>query len=130
MQAQEETVMSSVQASSGPGLDLPARQRSRDGVSSTVAAHWQAHAAPDDSSAASAVDGSGPAPLPPVGTSTAPVRQQLLTADEVAVMLRVPRSLVYALARRGELPTVRIGERYVRFRATTIERWIQSQEAW
>jgi excisionase family DNA binding protein len=56
------------------------------------------------------------------------MRQQLLTADDVAVILRVPRSLVYALARRGELPTVRIGERYVRFRATSIEWWIQSQE--
>jgi hypothetical protein len=29
----------------------------------------------------------------------------------------------------SELPSIRIGERYVRFRATTIERWIRSQEA-
>ena len=46
----------------------------------------------------------------------------------VAAVLRVPRTLVYALARRGELPAVRIGERYIRFRADAIERWIESRE--
>ncbi|MDQ6776775.1 MAG: helix-turn-helix domain-containing protein [Actinomycetota bacterium] len=53
---------------------------------------------------------------------------QLLTADEVAVVLGVPRTFVYSLARRGELPTVRIGERYVRFRGPALERWISDQE--
>jgi excisionase family DNA binding protein len=55
--------------------------------------------------------------------------QRLLTADDVAAILDVPRSLVYALARRGELPAIRVGERYVRFRAEAIERWIEGQEA-
>jgi excisionase family DNA binding protein len=55
--------------------------------------------------------------------------QRLLTADDVAAILDVPRSLVYALARRGELPAIRVGARYVRFRAEAIERWIEGQEA-
>jgi excisionase family DNA binding protein len=58
----------------------------------------------------------------------APVTGRLLTADEVAVVLGVPRTFVYSLARRGELPTVRIGERYVRFRALALDRWISDQE--
>jgi excisionase family DNA binding protein len=52
----------------------------------------------------------------------------LLTADDVASVLGVPRTFVYSLARRGELPTVRIGERYVRFRAQVLDRWIADQE--
>jgi len=55
--------------------------------------------------------------------------RRLLTAGEVAGILRVPRSFVYALARRGELPTVRIGERYVRFRAAALETWIARNES-
>lgn len=52
----------------------------------------------------------------------------LLTADDVAVILGVPRSFVYALARRGELPTVRAGDRYVRFRGEALEHWIKNRE--
>jgi excisionase family DNA binding protein len=55
--------------------------------------------------------------------------QRLLTADDVAAILDVPRSLIYALVRRGELPAIRVGERYVRFRAEAIERWIEGREA-
>jgi excisionase family DNA binding protein len=54
---------------------------------------------------------------------------RLLGAGEVAQVLGVPATFVYALARRGELPTVRIGERYVRFRSEALERWIAEQES-
>ena len=47
--------------------------------------------------------------------------RRLLSVDEVAAVLGVPRAFVYALSRRGELPTVRIGERYVRYRAHAID---------
>jgi excisionase family DNA binding protein len=53
---------------------------------------------------------------------------RLLTADDVAGVLGVPRTFVYALARRGELPTVRVGERYVRFRTQALDQWIEHQE--
>lgn len=55
--------------------------------------------------------------------------ERLLTAADVAVVLGVPRSLVYALVRRGDLPAIRVGDRYVRFRAEAIERWIERRDA-
>jgi excisionase family DNA binding protein len=51
-----------------------------------------------------------------------------LTADDVAELLGVARSMVYTLARRGELPTVRVGDRYVRFRAEAVDQWISQSE--
>jgi excisionase family DNA binding protein len=54
---------------------------------------------------------------------------RLLTADEVAGILGVPRSLVYSLVRSGEMPAVRIGERYIRFRSQALLRWIESRES-
>jgi excisionase family DNA binding protein len=59
----------------------------------------------------------------------APLASRLLTADDVAALLGVPRGFVYALSRRGELPTVRVGDRYVRYRAQTVDEWIAGQES-
>ncbi len=53
---------------------------------------------------------------------------RLLVAEDVAALLGVPPTFVYALARRGELPSVRVGERYIRFRAQAIEDWIDARE--
>ncbi len=48
----------------------------------------------------------------------------LLTAREVAELLRVPTASVYALAREGRLPgTVRVG-RLVRFDVAALRQWI------
>lgn len=63
---------------------------------------------------------------PPISPSPA---GRLLTADDVAEVLGVPRAFVYALSRRGELPTVRVGDRYVRYRAQTVQEWIAGQES-
>lgn len=52
----------------------------------------------------------------------------LLTAEEVAARLRVKPKLVYSLARNGELPSVRVGQRRIRFRSESIERWIEATE--
>ena len=54
---------------------------------------------------------------------------RLLSAEDVAELLGVPRTFVYALARRGDIPVVRVGERYVRFRSEALERWIVAQES-
>ncbi len=51
----------------------------------------------------------------------------LLDATEVAELLGVPTSWVYAEARAGRLPHVRIG-RYRRFRARTVDAWIDDHE--
>ena len=45
---------------------------------------------------------------------------RLLTADELAERWQVPRAHVYALTRRGEIPTVRLGK-YYRYRLDQIE---------
>ncbi|WP_196189059.1 helix-turn-helix domain-containing protein [Conexibacter sp. W3-3-2] len=51
----------------------------------------------------------------------------LLDAAEAAKLLHVPTSWVYAEARAGRLPHVRVG-RYRRFRRGTLEEWIASHE--
>jgi excisionase family DNA binding protein len=119
---------SQLQTWSGHCPDLIANQRSRDDVSSAAAAVTHPVSLPTNQSASPALDTGGAAPLPPRRASPEIGEQQLLTADDVAAILRVPRSFVYALARRGELPTVRLGDRYVRFRTPALERWIASRE--
>ncbi|MCB0865092.1 MAG: helix-turn-helix domain-containing protein [Solirubrobacterales bacterium] len=49
---------------------------------------------------------------------------RLLTAEEVADMLQVPKTWVYRAAREGDLPSVCCG-RYRRFSEQDVERWIQ-----
>jgi excisionase family DNA binding protein len=53
--------------------------------------------------------------------------EQLLTAAEVAGRLAVPKAFVYELARRGELPTLHVGARYVRIPVTALEQWVRRQ---
>ena len=55
------------------------------------------------------------------------ISAQLLTAQDVAGLLGVPASWVYAQARDGLIPTVQLG-RYKRFRREAIEAWIVAQE--
>jgi hypothetical protein len=51
---------------------------------------------------------------------------RLLTADDLAARPQVNTGFVYALSRRGEIPTVRLG-RYHRYRLDAIERWEEEQ---
>jgi excisionase family DNA binding protein len=51
----------------------------------------------------------------------------LMDAQDVAEMLQVPRSWVYAEARAGRMPHVTLG-RYRRFRPAAIEEYIDHQE--
>jgi excisionase family DNA binding protein len=112
---------------SGPCPDLIAHQRSRDDVSSAAEPVVQPPVLATPGDASSALDTGGSASLPRSSESAAAAR--LLTADDVATVLRVPRSLIYALVRRGDLPAIRIGERYVRFRLQAIEHWLEQREA-
>jgi excisionase family DNA binding protein len=58
------------------------------------------------------------------------LREPLLTAEDVAGLLSVPRTSVYEYARRKHrpLPSVRIG-RHRRFERTEIEQWLRTQRA-
>ena len=51
----------------------------------------------------------------------------LLTADEVATLLRVTPAWVYAETRRSRIPHLRLG-RYVRYRQSALELWMQEVE--
>jgi excisionase family DNA binding protein len=51
---------------------------------------------------------------------------RLLTPDELAEMLAIPRSQIYRLAREGDLPAVRLG-RYVRFDEEEVREWLTVQ---
>lgn len=53
--------------------------------------------------------------------------QQLLTPDEVAALLGVPRLFVIRASRAGRIPSVKLGKAY-RYRPTTIEAWLREQE--
>ena len=53
---------------------------------------------------------------------------RLLTAEEVAEMLRVPKSWVYRWGREGRLPTVELG-RYRRYDERDVERWIEERKS-
>jgi len=55
------------------------------------------------------------------------MRDSLLTAEQVADLLGVPRSWVYEQSRRGTIPTVTLG-RYRRYRREAIEEWLREIE--
>jgi len=50
--------------------------------------------------------------------------EPLLTAEEAARLLRVPRSTLYELVRSRGLPHIRIGERGLRFTRSDLNEWI------
>ena len=52
---------------------------------------------------------------------------RLLTADDVAEILQVPRTWVYAQSRDGDLPTVRLG-RYYRYRRPDVLAWVEGRK--
>lgn len=56
-----------------------------------------------------------------------PDGDRLLTADEVADIMRVTRAWVYAETRRNALPHLRLG-RYVRYRRSAIQAWMLAVE--
>lgn len=47
----------------------------------------------------------------------------VLTVDELAAYLKIPKSTIYKLAQEGKIPGQKVG-RHWRFRRATIDRWI------
>ena len=47
-----------------------------------------------------------------------------MRVPEAAAYFRVPRSRMYDLIQRGELPAVRIGERSIRVNRTEVEKFL------
>jgi len=70
--------------------------------------------------AAAPVDRCRDDPEPIMSEAIVPLDHQLLTAEEVAELLRLPVSTIYDLARTGRLPHLRIG-RALRFSRNDLE---------
>ena len=56
-------------------------------------------------------------------TDRTPLSEPLLTADEVAALLRVPRSTVYELTRSRRLPFIKVGRRTL-FVRLDLDAWV------
>jgi len=56
-------------------------------------------------------------------------KNQLLKAEDIAVMLGLKVQTVYTMARRGELEKVKLSRRCLRFRAGDVERFIEKKAA-
>lgn len=52
----------------------------------------------------------------------------VMTLNEVAEYLRIPRSTVYKLVREGRIPGQKIGRQW-RFRRAVVERWLGDTES-
>jgi excisionase family DNA binding protein len=64
-----------------------------------------------------------------MSTQVAPNRPaRLLEAGDVTEVLVLPAAFVSALARRGELPAVRVGEHYACLRPEALWAWIEQQK--
>jgi excisionase family DNA binding protein len=61
-------------------------------------------------------------------TQTPPSVTRLLTPDDVAELLRLSKTTVYRLCRRGEIPTLRIGGS-LRVDPDALDGWIRRQSA-
>lgn len=48
----------------------------------------------------------------------------VLTIDELAVYLRIPKSTLYKIVREGKIPCQKVG-RHWRFRKMAIDRWLE-----
>ena len=49
----------------------------------------------------------------------------VMTVDEVAEYLRIPRASVYKLAQRGRIPCQKVG-RHWRFRREAVDEWLDN----
>ncbi len=59
--------------------------------------------------------------------AVAVIVDELLTPDEVAVLLKVTKPWLYAQVQRGRFPTVRFNGRSLRFKASDVQRYIDQQ---
>ena len=50
----------------------------------------------------------------------------IMTIEEVAAYLKIPKSTVYILAQEGKIPCQKVG-RHWRFKREVIERWMESR---
>jgi excisionase family DNA binding protein len=66
--------------------------------------------------------------LTAAGAPSTPPQDQLLTMPEVAERLAITEHRAREMGRRGELPVVTVGERFVRVRRSALEEWVRRRE--
>ena len=54
------------------------------------------------------------------------MNDNLLTVDELAEKLNIPKSRVYSFTRQGEIPMIKIGK-YCRFELDKVLDWLREQ---
>jgi len=52
---------------------------------------------------------------------------EVMTVDELAAYLKIPKSTLYKLVREGQIPSQKVG-RHWRFRKETIDRWLDQTD--
>jgi excisionase family DNA binding protein len=55
-------------------------------------------------------------------------QSDILTVDEAAALLKIPRSSVYKLAQQGKIPAKKVGKHW-RFHRQMIMNWVTGQPA-
>lgn len=53
--------------------------------------------------------------------------EQLLSLEEVAGLLKLPKSSAYELARRGDITTIRVGKKYLRVRRADFDAYVSAR---
>lgn len=56
-----------------------------------------------------------------------PAQDQVMTLDEVAAYLKLPKSTTYKLAQEGRIPGQKLGKQW-RFGKVAIDRWLASDQ--
>lgn len=51
---------------------------------------------------------------------------EVLTIDELAAYLKIPKSTLYKLGREGKVPSNKVG-RHWRFQKSAIDRWLEGK---
>ena len=52
--------------------------------------------------------------------------ESIMTVEEIAAYLRIPKSTVYKLAQEGSIPAQKVG-RHWRFKREVIDRWLENR---
>ena len=55
---------------------------------------------------------------------------EMMTYDQVAVLLSVPKGTLYSWRSRGLIPYVRVGRRLIRFRRSELEAWLAGKSVY
>jgi len=51
-----------------------------------------------------------------------------LKVEEVAELLEVSTDVIYSMVKQGKIPYFKVGNRLIRFQASSIQKWMNEQE--